>query len=324
MTFFRRKSSADKTPPLPPNRRRSRPSIEETAADGAEGTGGAKARGKRILMATLRIAASAAITAATLWAGFAAYRHATTSPYFAATEFEIKGLRRLTEDDILAAARIKTGSNIFTIDCERAKKNLEDHLWILEAAVKRRLPRSVDVTITERRAVAMVLFDVPYLVDDLGDVFKRWVTGDPIPFPMLTGFPRKEFASDKETIVASIRDALDLAKRYRKMGLGKTAPLAEIHHEVDGSLSLVLDGEQVYVRFGKGPYRKKLKRLAVLLRRLRNEGKQAEMIFFDNSSRPNKVTVRLKPSPSIVPEAASEAVTERISTSDPQKRMSKI
>ncbi len=290
----RKNHNSDNTP-LPPNRKRNRKRSSKPS-NAKEDKVARPKRAKKIILATVRLIVSLAITVATVWAGLQAYRHITTSDYFAATDLKITGLRRLSKAEVLKTAGISSEDNIFRVDMERAKVMLENHTWIQEAQVRRRLPRTVEIGIMERRAQAIVLFDVPYLIDEEGEVFKRWARGDPIPAPILTGFAREQFINDREGVQDAIRDAIDLAARYRATGLERVAPLAEIHHEVDGDFSLTIQDDSVYVRFGSGPYRVKLKRLATLLGRLGRDRVEPAVIYFDNDVRPDRVTVKLKPS----------------------------
>jgi cell division protein FtsQ len=274
-----------------------------------------------MLLAVMRLALTTVIAGATVWVGFAAYRHTTTAEYFAVKDYAISGLHRLSEREVLATAEFSEETNIFKMDMEQARLKLKEHEWISEVYIKRRLPRTVEITISERHAVATVIFDVPYLVDDSGEVFKRWVRGDPISSPVVTGFAREEFLKDGDGTAKKIRDAIDLATRYRTSGLEKKAPLAEVHHEEDGGFSLVvMDTEPVYVKFGGGPYRKKIKRLVSVLNRLRRDGHRPSMIYFDNEIRPNRITVKLRTKES----KTFDAVMRNDDKNNMQKRMSKI
>jgi cell division protein FtsQ len=225
---------------------------------------------------------------------YSGYRHATTSLYFAFDEINITGAKRLAEKEILSAAGLRLGVNIFSIDTALAQEGLLEHPWVAEASVKRKLPGRLDISLTERRAVAVVNLDVLYLLDDAGEVFKRWVRGDPIPSPIITGVTREAFLDDPESVEEIFQSALSLASRYREGGLDKLAPISEIHFEHAGGFSLTIGEDPMYVRFGKGPYRTKLKRLAVLMRRLAREGRRPAVIFFDNDIRPDRITVKMK------------------------------
>ena len=298
---------------LLPNRKKKREQVDKQAPAEAKGI-------RRRIGAALRFLAAASFSAAAVWAVFALYRHVTTSEYFAVDDFELSGLDRLGAEEILRTAKVEKGANIFSIDLLDARDNLVEHPWILTAKIERRLPRTLKIELEERRAEAMALFDVPYLVDDTGAVFKRWASGDPSPRPIITGFTREGFIEDRAEVERSVREAVDLSRRYNGTPASRVAPLSEIHIEVSGDFSLTLEGDRTYVKFGAGPYRQKLKRLDVLLGRLRRDGKRAEVIFFDNEIRPDRATVRLRPAPGAKDEEGESAgiLDER------KKRMSKI
>jgi hypothetical protein len=254
-------------------------------------------RGRRIARAVGRLAIALVATFLVLWGCVAAYRKATTADYFAVAEIRITGNSRLTEAEVIGAAAIERGVNIFRVDVEVIAQRLKQHPWVLEAKATRKLPRGLEIGIVERKVEALVLFDVPYLVDDAGTVFKRWAPGDPTPSPVISGLSREQLALDGDAVQTAATDAIALARRYRAQGLERVAPLAEIHAEVDGGFSLTIGTDPFYVRFGRGPYRQKLTRLADLLRRLRTDGERPAIIFFDNEIRPDRVSVKLKKRP---------------------------
>ena len=253
---------------------------------------------KRIVTALVRLTFAALVTGGVLALGVLAYRHATESDYFQLETANIAGNKRLSAEEISDVAGLIEEKNIFKIDLAAARKALLSHPWITGAELSRRLPDTINVEVIEREAVAMVNLDVLYLVDDMGKVFKRWVRGDPVPAPIVTGISREHYIESPKEVETILCDAIDLAGRYRIKGLGKTAPLDEIHVEAGGGFSLTVGADPIYVRFGKGPYRTKLARLSTLLTRLNLEQKRAAMIFFDNRVRPDRITVKLKNGPS--------------------------
>jgi len=306
MGLFRRKrrpSGAVRGSSLPPNRRRKR--VKENKRQAEPRPKADRQRIRRLLLGVVKLIAAGLIAGLCVWGGVLAYRHATTAQYFAVDDIEIEGNKRLGETEILAAGRVERGMNIFSVDVDEVAARLREHPWIADAAASRRLPRSLSIEVVERRAEALVLFDVPYLVDDSGEVFKRFVVGDPRLRPIITGFTREEFAVDEELVRAGIRDAISLARRFRATGIERRAPLQEIHREVDGSFSLTIGEDPFYVRFGRGPYRQKLQRLSALLLQIERDGQRPAMVFFDNEVRPDRVTVKVKPA---APELAPEVV----------------
>jgi len=284
-------------PAAAPNRKRDR-AAGPPSSDGDD-PGPRSPAGRRIVRAAGRLVVAAVVIALFVWGGIAAYRQATSAEYFAVTDIRVIGNSRLGEAEVVKAAAIERGVNIFRVDVEVLAVRLKQHPWILDATAVRRLPRGLEITIVERKLEALVLFDVPYLVDDAGAVFKRWTPGDPTPAPIISGLSREQLAADEESAQATINDAIALARRYRAQGLDRVAPLAEVHAEIDGGFSLTAGAEPFYVHFGKGPYREKLARLAELLRRLRADGEKPAVVYFDNEIRPDRVTVKVvrRPAP---------------------------
>jgi len=269
--------------------------------------GRARQRIARVALGTGKLLAAVIVSGAAVWGGVLAYDHATSAEYFAVDDVRVAGASRLEIGEVLAAAGFSVGMNVFQVDTEAMGMALESHPWIAEATVRRRIPRSVAFEIRERRPEALVLFDSPYLVDDAGEVFKRWVPGDPIPVPVITGFTREQFIIDGETVSEGIREAIAFARRYRTSGLERTAPLAEVHREVDGGLTVVAGDDPFRVRFGAGPYRRKLERLALLLDRMSRDGLHPEVIYLDNEVRPDRVTVRIRDERQVRPDVRAQS-----------------
>jgi cell division protein FtsQ len=247
-----------------------------------------------VLRGAAKLIVLAAATAAAIWGGLLAYGHATSAEYFAVDDVAVEGARRLTREEVLATAGFVAGMNVFRVDTDAMATALQEHPWVLEAQVRRRIPRSISFEISERRPEALVLFDAPYLVDDTGEVFKRWALGDPVLAPVITGFTREQAVLDGENVAEGVREAIAFARRYRAAGLERVAPLAEVHREVDGGFTVCAGEDPFRVRFGAGPYRRKLARLATLLERMGRDGLRPAVIFLDNEVRPDRVTVKVK------------------------------
>ena len=294
--------------PSAPNRRRpgSTPGNAKRPSRGDDGSRnkkkdapGAKNEGTgrvlRIAGTVLRFTVAVAVTGLTVWGGISAYRHATTSDYFEVRDVSIDGAQRLSDEDVEKAGGIEEGMNIFSLDVSNIARKLKSHPWICSASVAKKLPRTLTMEIEECKPEMIVLFDVPYLVDDSGEIFKRWTLGDPVSMAVLSGLDRERLFTDEEGTREVVKSAISLARRYRSSGLERTAPLSEIHWEVDGGFSMTVGRDPFYIRFGKGPYRAKLKRLSTLLSRMRRDGERPAIVFFDNEVRPDRVTVKVKP-----------------------------
>ncbi|MCK9522301.1 MAG: FtsQ-type POTRA domain-containing protein [Proteobacteria bacterium] len=291
MSLFRPRRSGSGSPPA--NRRR-HTSSDASAAPSETPDNAQETPARRPLVAVLRTLLFALLVGAIVIGGYYGWYRMTRSSYFSVQHIEILGLQQMRNDEAIAAAGLQTGTNIFAIDLEQIEERLRLEPWVLSVRTGQKLPDTIRIEISERRAAAMVVFEVPYLVDDEGNIFKRWVVGDPQPSVIINGIDKEELQSDPEGVSLALREAMSLAQDYAQAGLSARAPLWEVFREVDGGFSLTVGKDPFYVRLGRGPYREKLSRLRWLLDRVKADKSQPAIIYADNPNRPGRVTVKFR------------------------------
>ena len=240
-------------------------------------------------------------------------QHLTTSQAFAIEKVDVRGLVRMTRAELLAAAGVDVGTNVFARSPEEVRARLLQHPWIAAATVHRKLPGRFEIDIREREAAALLVVescpegalqapqdescDDPsslYLVSDEATVFKRLEGQDPADLPVITGVNKKRLAADRDAQERLLKEAVALLSEYRGAGLFKRLPIGEIHIEPTGGISLYVGDDLTHVRLGAPPYAHKLKRMKKVFDRLEREQASAEYVYLDNELRPDRVTVRLR------------------------------
>ncbi|MBN2804924.1 MAG: FtsQ-type POTRA domain-containing protein [Deltaproteobacteria bacterium] len=225
------------------------------------------------------------------------YQFGTTSSHFSVKYVEIRGNDRVSNSEIMKYAGFKIGDNIFKINLLQLQNNIDKNPWILKSSVSQKLPSTMIIEVVEREIEMMIVFDVPYIVDSNGELFKRWESGDPMARVILTGISKKDLQEDPQYVENIILDAIALKELYRKTGNEKLAPLNEIHKEADEAFSLTCGKDPFYIKLGHSPYRKKMNRLSILLQKLKQKKQKPAILYFDNIKRPDRVTVKLKKTP---------------------------
>ena len=74
---------------------------------------------------------------------------------FKLADLTVEGRDYVERSAILAALNVKRGDTLLGIDLQAARKRLEAIDWVASATVERRLPDTLYVTLSERRAVAI-------------------------------------------------------------------------------------------------------------------------------------------------------------------------
>jgi cell division protein FtsQ len=246
-------------------------------------------------------------------AGRFVQHHLTTSKAFAIDTVEIRGLGRMSRSELLAAAGIDVGTNVFEKSPEEVRARLLQHPWVASASVQRRLPGRFDIELREREPVALLVVescphetqvvsqdpscDDPssmYLVSDEATVFKRLEGQDPVDLPVITGVDKQALATDRESEQRVLKEAVALLSDYRSAGLFRKLSIGEIHLENTGGFSLYVGDSLTHVRLGTPPFAQKLRRMKKVFERLEHEHASAEYVYLDNDVRPDRVTVRLR------------------------------
>ncbi len=68
----------------------------------------------------------------------------------------VAGNRALSQEQILTLAKIPAGAALFHVPVRQVRQRLEAHPWIRYAYVRRRLPDTIEIRVTERVPVAAV------------------------------------------------------------------------------------------------------------------------------------------------------------------------
>jgi len=265
--------------------------------DVAKKTGELKAAAKRHAPIALKVLLSAVITGALGYGSVLVYRFVTTSPTFALRAVKVNGADRATESALVKLGGITLGTNLFVLDTRAIERSLSSHPWVKHVSVRRRVPSSLSIEVTEHTPVAMMSLGDLYLVNTEGEPFKRVQASEPIDLPLLTGVEREEVVAHREESLAAVRQTIGIIDSYSKSAASKGHPLSEAHVDETGVTLVTTSGEEI--RMGEGGVTEKLERLARVRRELASRQLTAALIRLDNRARPSWVTVqqRIQPTP---------------------------
>jgi cell division protein FtsQ len=221
-------------------------------------------------------------------------RHLHTSSSFAIEQIEVTGNQQLTMAQVIRAAGLAVGQNVFTVGPEEAHERLLKQPWVEFASVRRRLPGRYTIEVRERHAVALMAAGQLQLVSDEGLAFKTLEPNDPSDLPIISGLDPNLRTQDEQALSSALLSAVALLHDYRDAGLARRETISEIHVENDGGLSLYVGLDATYVRLGKPPFRQKLERLREVMARLAKDKAHAAYVYLDNQRRLDRVTARLR------------------------------
>ncbi|HLK88427.1 MAG TPA: FtsQ-type POTRA domain-containing protein [Polyangia bacterium] len=274
-----------------------RPSISTLLADALQAAASRLAIvGKALVVA--------AFVAGVVWAGRQLVRHVIASPRFAVRDIEVGPSARVSADEIRDLAGVHAGDRLLAVDPDAVAARLATHPWILSARVRRQLPSTLAIEVTERRAVASAMLGALYLLDGAGRPFKRASFAEADGLPVITGVTRDQYASVRVTSEAVFRQVLGLYATYAD-GHPERPKLSEIHVDTRAGFSLVLYDGGGDIRLGRGDFEAKLARFDRIFAALGPRGPTALKTVYLDGPLSDRVAIRM----AAAPEAPGERPT---------------
>jgi cell division protein FtsQ len=218
-----------------------------------------------------------------------AYNFLISRPYFQIKEISVRGLRELTEKDILASAGIKPAQNLLAINTDAVIHRVFANQWVQDVYIGRELPNKLVLEVKERTPLALVKQNNDfYLMDAEGFVFKKLGKSDEVDLPIITGVDEKgETKSQLLLSTLNLLKTVSKSSQYAYLGT-----ISEVHVDPIFGLSLI-SNSGLYLKLGTADFENKLKQLKLVLADLENRGMKNGCLCIDLSDE-SKVTVQRK------------------------------
>lgn len=105
---------------------------------------------------------------------------ALKAPAFNVSRYEVNGNKYYTDDQIANMGNCSLGVNIFTgVDCGDIRDRLVKDPYMARVSVRRKLPSTVTINITERVQTAAIVYGESFVVIDEEGIVLRKTTVDP-------------------------------------------------------------------------------------------------------------------------------------------------
>ncbi len=205
------------------------------------------------------------------------YSYVLSMPYFEIKEISVRGLKELTEKDILTQAAIGPRQNLLAVNIDTLKKRISANPWIKNVFVGRELPNRLILEVQERSPVAIVKQAADfYFMDNEGVIFKKMGKGDEVDLPIFTGVDGKEREKSKLLPCAlNLLKTMAASNRYNHLGA-----ISEVNIDEIFGISLLTD-TGLYLKLGTDNFENKLNQLNVVLVDVEKRGLRKGFIFVD-------------------------------------------
>lgn len=218
-----------------------------------------------------------------------AYNYLLSTSYFEIKEISVRGVKELTEKDILAMAKIQPRSNILAVSTDVVAGRIAANPWVKHIYVGRELPDRLVLDVRERTPIALLKQAGNfYLMDGEGVVFKKLSKGDDVDLAIVTGVNIQ--AKVQSTLLAEALKLLETLSTSDQHALLGT--VSEMHIDEVFGLSILTD-KGLHLKLGRENFAGKLHQLQIVLSDLEMRGMKNGHLFVDLAD-VSKVTVQRK------------------------------
>ena len=207
------------------------------------------------------------------------------SDVFNVAEIKISGNNELDKDEIIRRAQISQGESIFNIRISQILENISKMPYIKKVEVKRRLPQTIEIQVTEREGkILLKNISMYILIDDEGQILEK---KDNIvkKLPILTGL--KVIDIDEGNNIFSEIDEegiIDLIKVSNQLNLLEKTDEINAKHINDIEINL---NNGIDVAFGTlDNVKYKLELLDEILKDIKSKGINCNKIIMNKGNHP--------------------------------------
>ena len=171
-------------------------------------------------------------------------------PFFTLSEIKLVGAKYLTEEDIMKVGNIYMGEQLFRLETDVVQSRLSKDLRIEEVSVRRHLPHTLEVTITERVPLATVSCDYGYLdLDRNGVIIDSYKSLKTMQIPMINGAAVRDLYIGDAVEDEIVKKILDFLQRLDEETLNRLSEIAIVDRDYIVMYSAT--DRPVQIRIGK-------------------------------------------------------------------------
>lgn len=174
------------------------------------------------------------------------------SPIFNVKNIKVEGNSYLSEDQIISLSRIEIENNMFKYNKKEIIKNIKENAYIENVEVKRSIPDTIEIKITERKTSFMIQFANAYAyINNQGYILE--ISNKALEYPILTGFstPVEELQEGRRLNKEDLKKLSDVLEIMESATSNEIASLiTEINIENSDNYVLELKSKNKVVNLG--------------------------------------------------------------------------
>lgn len=193
---------------------------------------------------------------------FKGYQTVTASSFFDMKKVEIRGISRVTKEDIERIVRMQTEQNgVWNVELEQIKADVEKLSFVKTAVVSRILPDGILVKVDERVPRAVVrLTSGDFWVDDDAILIGGIGKNENRPPFVLRGWDESKTEKAQKDNQERVKVFTKTLDEWKTLGLEKNVTALNLSDLQDATAIIEDSGNLVLISLGKEDYGKRMQR----------------------------------------------------------------
>jgi cell division septal protein FtsQ len=213
------------------------------------------------------------------WGAYGVWGRVTQADYFKLRTIRISGNKTLSEQRIRYLLAIPDEHSLLAIDLPRLGARLSRHPLIRTVALRRRLPRTLEVTIQEQSPALVIRSrEQSLIVDTEGHVLRDFDPEQDAALPELILKQSHALSPGIRLDLKEIERAFELMHVYRASPLNDTMRLRALSVSASGASVWKVEPYTFQLRFGEGQIVSQLGRLPHVLTYITNQGLEVRAV----------------------------------------------
>jgi len=240
---------------------------------------------RNLLKKIVRLGAVVVVISLAGLVGYEVYGVLARSTFLRLERLEVKGVRRLTRDEVISQAAVRIGDDLLGLRLRRMGEQISKNPWVARVRIRRTFPHTLTIEVTEREPVAVASMGYLYYLDSEGAIFKPLQEGDHLDYPVVTGLNEDDLVRDPVGAREALKGVLNLLHQLSSGSEFTLADISEIHYDKGFGYTIFTVQGGVPVRVGTSGFAEKLARFGRIYRELQAQLPHLEYIDLDYSDK---------------------------------------
>lgn len=209
------------------------------------------------------------------------------SPVFNIKNIEVSGNKKINTDEIKSVSKINLEENILKFSSKEIKKNIKENAYIDTVEIKRKIPNTVQINVTERKVKYQLEYGNAFAyIDENGYILE--ISSESSQMPIIRGYSTvKEDIKSGNKLTEEDCEKLIIVKEFLKVaednGIYNIITIIDISNDEDYKFELPAKGKVAYMGDSKNISSKILTLKEILTR---EEGKNGQIFINDSNKMP--------------------------------------